>query len=205
MNTMNTRKFQETTQAQRAEDLSILKTRATPLIWQGIALAVLGAVALSFSIFTTFASIVLLGMLLFACAAVQLAHAFSHSQTHGFWGPLFTAILYGVGSFLVLKNPAAGALAITFFLAPLFMVSGIQKMVFALSLQFPQWGWLFVNGIVAFTVGILIFNQLPSASLWVVGTLIGVEIVVAGISMIAMGYKLRSFAKVVSPEVRRAA
>ena len=42
-------------------------------------------------------------------------------------------------------------------------------------IRFPQWGWALLNGAITMLVGIIIYRQLPIDALWVVGLLVGVE------------------------------
>lgn len=195
MSTINIKQFRVSPHIDENEDLLFLEKQSTPLILAGVALAILGVLAISFSVFSTMASIVAIGVILLAAAATELVHAFSRSRSRSFWGTLFSAILYGVGGFLVLLSPAASALTMTLLLAPLFIVIGLQKIFLSISLQFRQWGWTCASGVAGLIVGIMIWNQLPSAALWVFGTLVGVEMLCAGISALATGFALKSLPK----------
>ena len=82
-----------------------------------------------------------------------------------------------------------GALAFT--LAIAFVIMGIFRTVAALVLQFPQWGWALLNGVVTFLAGVIIYKSLPEGALWVIGLLIGLELLFNGWMWIMLGLSLR--------------
>jgi uncharacterized membrane protein HdeD (DUF308 family) len=67
------------------------------------------------------------------------------------------------------------------------------------------WGWFLFDGIVTLLLGILILDRWPSSSLWAIGTLVGVAVLVGGISRIMIAGKIRRAAGVVGGDIRRAA
>jgi uncharacterized membrane protein HdeD (DUF308 family) len=67
------------------------------------------------------------------------------------------------------------------------------------------WGWFLVDGVVTLLLGILILERWPSSSLWAIGTLVGVAVLMGGISRIMLAGKIRKTAVTVGSDVRRAA
>ncbi len=57
------------------------------------------------------------------------------------------------------------------------------------------WGWMTVNAFVTFALGIMILKGWPEASLFVIGILVGIRLVFAGITMLTMGSVGRQVAK----------
>lgn len=158
----------------------------------GLALIAIGVVAVAVAVFSTLASMAFLGSALLIAGIVQGVHAFSSSKEKGFFPTLLVGILYAISGVLILRNPGMTAVMLTFLIAPLFIVAGLFRTIFSLTTQFPQWGWACFSGIVTFAVGIMLWAQWPSSGLWFIGTLVGVEIMMSGISTAAFGMMLRS-------------
>ena len=67
---------------------------------------------------------------------------------------------------------AAGVAAFTLVLAIFFVVEGVFDLVAYFSTRaIPGSGWILFDGIVTLVLGLLVWRQWPSSSLWVMGTL----------------------------------
>jgi len=153
----------------------------------GIALIALGVVCIMGDMTATLATVLALGWLLVIGAIVALVQAFRAYDWSGFWLYFLTALLRGVAGYVLIRYPGSGEVSITILLASLFIVGGIFRTVGAASLRFPSWGWAAFSGIVSFIVGFMLIYQLPTASLWFIGFLVGVDFIFDGISLIALG------------------
>lgn len=80
-------------------------------------------------------------------------------------------------------------------LAGFFIVGGTFRIIMALSERFPSWGWVAFNGAVTLLLGFLIWRQWPEASLWVIGTFVGIDLVLMGTNFLAWGIGFRSASK----------
>jgi uncharacterized membrane protein HdeD (DUF308 family) len=67
------------------------------------------------------------------------------------------------------------------------------------------WGWFLFDAVASFIMGILILVKWPSSSVWAIGTLVGVAVLVGGISRIVIASKIRSGASSIDRAVQRAA
>ena len=154
----------------------------------GIALLVLGAIALGASVAMTIVSMVLLGWLLIIGGVLEGVHAFWRERAWGgFFIDLLTGILYVVVGFMVLANPGEAALALTLLIALFLMFSGLFRIVVALILRFPHWGWLILHGAVNLVLGIAIWRQWPLSGLWVIGLFVGIDMIFNGWSLVMLG------------------
>lgn len=153
----------------------------------GIALLVLGAIALGASVAMTIVSMVLLGWLLIIGGILEGVHAFWRERAWGgFFIDLLTGVLYVVVGFMILANPAETALALTLLIALFLMFSGLFRIVVALILRFPHWGWLILHGAVNLVLGIAIWRQWPLSGLWVIGLFVGIEMLFNGWSLVML-------------------
>jgi len=83
-------------------------------------------------------------------------------------------------------------LVLTLLVACLLMVSGIFKIVAALSHRFAMWGWTLVSGLLDLVLGLMIWMEWPESALWVLGLFLGITLIFRGVNWIALGFGLRS-------------
>ena len=158
----------------------------------GIALVALGVAAILYETTATVVSVFALGTIVFIGGVVMLFSAF---QTRGAGHVilyLLTGALELVVGFVLMEDPTAGALAVTLILSVYFMFSGIYRVITALWMQFPQYGWVVFSGLVTLALGVLLWRQWPAASFWFLGFAVGVNFILFGISWSALALKVRS-------------
>ena len=105
---------------------------------------------------------------------------------------LLIGILYVVLGMAITEAPVDTIMALTMLAAALFIVGGVFRIVSALVLKFPQWGWALLNGVVTALLGIIIFRHFPSSGLFLVGTLVGIDLLFNGLSWIMLSLSVRS-------------
>lgn len=81
----------------------------------------------------------------------------------------------------------------TLLLAAYFTVAGIFRIVDALSLRLPHWGWALANGIITLIFGILVWAQWPVSGLWIIGMFIGIDLIVTGWTQVMLALAVRKF------------
>jgi uncharacterized membrane protein HdeD (DUF308 family) len=153
----------------------------------GVAFIALGVVCIVGDVTATKVSVLTLGWLLVVGAAVALVQSFRTREWSGFFLYFATALLRGVAGYLLIRSPAIGEVVITILLASLFIVGGIFRAVGASTLRFPSWGWMAFSGAVSVLLGFMLIFLLPTASLWFIGFLIGVDFIIDGVSLIVLG------------------
>jgi uncharacterized membrane protein HdeD (DUF308 family) len=159
----------------------------------GALLLLFGCFALAFSVVASLVSVLLVGWLLIFAGAAHIA------GTIGYWQPrrggyvvgLLLGCLCVIAGVLCLINPARSLAAITFILAIYFVGSGIIRLPITVTDRFPGWGWSVVSALAEIALGILILAWLPGASLVVLGTLLGIQLVIAGTTAFITGVTLR--------------
>jgi uncharacterized membrane protein HdeD (DUF308 family) len=157
----------------------------------GIVQIVAGTLALGFAFSATLASVMTLGILLLIAAGAQTAAAIWARDWSGFFLFLLLGVLYAVAGFLTLQHPLLAAEGLTLMLAAAFLIGGVFRIVVALVARFPSWGWVLCNGIVTVLLGIAIWKQWPGSGLWVLGTFVGIDLIVNGVtwSVLAVGVR----------------
>ncbi len=80
------------------------------------------------------------------------------------------------------------AALLTLLLASSLILSGMMRIILGFSMkQGMPWVWVVLSGIVTLLLGLIILNQWPISSLYILGLLLGLDLVFAGASWIGMG------------------
>ena len=90
-----------------------------------------------------------------------------------------------------LRAPLDALLALTLLLACLLMVGGIFKIVTALTFRFAAWGWPLVSGVIDLILGVMIWMELPTSALWVIGLVVGISLIFRGLNWLGIGMVVR--------------
>ncbi|QCE34879.1 HdeD family acid-resistance protein [Acetobacteraceae bacterium] len=186
----------------KAEIGSLLKVNPAWFIGCGIALLILGLLALGAPVFLTLASTVLLGVCLIIGGVVQLVMGFAHSASYYLryhahrWESILTGTCLLIGGLLMCVQPVAGAIFVTAFLGALFIFSGIGQIFVAIhSRHAPGYAWVLFGGVITAFLGVVLFLNLNGASLQFLGFLIAMELLMLGFVALSYGLCLRGLHK----------
>jgi len=157
----------------------------------GIALIVLGVVALAAVGLTTIATVMFLGWLVLIGGVFEAVAAFWARQWSGFFLHLLVGVLYVVVGALMIGHPAAVAAGLTMLLAALFLTGGVFRIVAAVTLRYPNWGWAVLDGAVSLILGGMIWAELPSSAIWVIGTFVGIILLFRGWAWVMFALAVR--------------
>ena len=103
---------------------------------------------------------------------------------------VFLGTLLVVGGLLVWQ-PIAGLAAVGALIGAYYLASGLFHAITAVIDRYEHWGWDLVYGALATLLGVYVLATWPISSLWLVGTLVGIELVLRGIAWIGAGVTLR--------------
>jgi len=76
-------------------------------------------------------------------------------------------------------------------LGAFFVVGGVFRIIGASILRFRNWGWVVFNGGVTLLLGVIVLASWPISGLWVIGLLVGVEMVINGWSWMLFAWATR--------------
>ena len=164
----------------------------------GILLVLCGTAAIvvpPFTIAYTLTTVIVLGVLLMVAGIVTIVSSFWIGKWSGMLMHLLAGILYVVMGFMITERPGVAAMVMTLFIAATFIVLGAFRIASALALRFPQWGWILFNGIITLLLGVVIYRHLRESALWVIGILVGVELLLNGWSWIMLSLAVRKIPK----------
>lgn len=101
------------------------------------------------------------------------------------------AIMVWIG-WEVLGNPIGGLLALTIAVAISFVASGVAKIILGFQLTGSGFGiWVILSGALSLALGVLFLSNILGAAPWLLGVLLGVELISDGVTAIALWYHHR--------------
>jgi uncharacterized membrane protein HdeD (DUF308 family) len=138
----------------------------------------------------------LLGWLLIFGAVAHLIGTFRGGGAQRVLMQLFSAIAFGIGGIYILTHPLLAINTLTVLLAVVIFLVGVFDIItyFRMQRESPS-GWMLVNGIAAVILGALIWVHWPSSSAWAIGTLVGVNLLLTGITRLMFGVAGRKLVK----------
>jgi len=167
---------------------------------EGAVLIVLGATAIVLPPLATLALTILLGWLLLVSGIVGLVTTFGMRTLTSFGWSLLSAVLALVVGGLLLFNPMIAAVSLTLALLVFFLIEGAASIMFALDhrrqMSGGKWGWMMASGVFDLGVGGYIVMGLPDVPAGALGLLVGVNMVVGGVAMIALAERAHARDKV---------
>lgn len=159
---------------------------------QGALMVLAGILALVYPIISAVAVIVLLGWLLIISGVVQGISLIGARHVPHFWLQLISVVLSVVVGVLFLRNPGEGLLTVTLLLIVFFMVEGMSKVIFSLTIRpFPNWGWVLASGIVGILLALYLWASLPVTAIWLLGVLLGIQLICEGAALGYLAWKVR--------------
>jgi uncharacterized membrane protein HdeD (DUF308 family) len=174
-----------------ADDLAHAGEHWGLLMATGILLIVCGMVAIFTPFIASGAAILLLGFLMVVGGLAAIIGGIRHRSSGGLAFYLVTGILAMVAGIVILRNPAESLLVITWLIAIWLLVAGIFRFVSAFF-QKEGRGWLLFGGAVSGLLGLLLLSNIFVNAIWFLGFAVGIEMIFAGWSWLAIGLAARS-------------
>jgi uncharacterized membrane protein HdeD (DUF308 family) len=167
-----------------------------PSILLSILLIIFGFLAITLPTATSIGVALLIGWLVLFGGLVQCIHAFqSKGIGHIVWKLLVAVFYVAAGAYLIAR-PALGLASLTLALAIFFTAEGVVDVVAYLSTRKSGGSaWMLLDGIVTLALGLMIWNRWPGTSLWVIGTLVGINMLMTGITRLMMAVAARKLLK----------
>jgi uncharacterized membrane protein HdeD (DUF308 family) len=159
----------------------------------GVLLVVLGVAALVFSLAATIATVTLNGVLFLIAGGAEIGIGM-HSRG---WGRFFLwvvgGLLYIAAGVLCIVNPVLASVALTILLGAGFIAAGAVRAYLATELPADQpRALVFIAAAVTIVLGLIIVSHWPLDSVYVLGTLLGVDLLFHGVGWVSFGMGLHS-------------
>jgi len=165
-----------------------VRAAARTIFILGITLVILGVLSIIMPMVAGLAAQTIVGLLIIAAGVCWITFAFhAHDWGSGLWETLvgLLAVITGV---MMLKHPLVGLSALTVVVASYFIATGVLKVIFAFRIRMlKSWVWILINGCISILLGLMIDFGWPASSLYVIGTLLGIDLVFGGFSLVQLG------------------
>lgn len=182
-----------------ATPVDVVRQGSTLSIMWGILLVLFGMLAIGSPYLAAIALNVVIGWLIVLAGAVHLTLAFSaHSAGNVIW-KLLVGLAYLAFGIYVILHPVLGVASLTLILASLFLIEGVLNIILFFKMRSMRGSnWMLIDGVITLLLGVMIYAQWPSSSVWAIGTLVGVSMIFSGISRIMLSMAVRKTADVVT-------
>jgi uncharacterized membrane protein HdeD (DUF308 family) len=159
----------------------------------GVLLVVLGVAALFFSLIATIATVTLNGILFLIAGAAEIGIGM-HSRE---WGRFFLWVIGGLvyiaAGVVCIVNPVLASVALTLLLGAGLIAAGVVRatLAFQLPADHPR-ALVFLAAAVTILLGLIIVSHWPLDSIYVLGTLLGVDLLFHGVGWVSFGMGLQA-------------
>lgn len=175
-----------------------IRKNARTAKWVGILLIITGFLSVVAPMSAGISVTMIVGALLTIAGISQLLLAFRA----GSFGEGLVVFLLGVLGLLaglwMLFQPGIALASLTLLLAGYFVIAGIAQAFGAFDVKPDKgWGWLLFSGVVTVLLGVMIWSQFPFSGVWAVGTLVGIQLLMSGITLLTLGSSVGGAARTI--------
>ncbi len=159
----------------------------------GVLLVVLGVAALFFSLVATIATVTLNGVLFLIAGGAEIGIGM-HSRE---WGRFFLwvvgGLIYIAAGVVCIVNPVLASVALTLLLGASLIAAGLVRVYLTMQLpaDHPR-ALVFLAAAVTILLGLIIASHWPLDSVYVLGTLLGVDLLFHGVGWVSFGMGLHA-------------
>src|SRR5260370_15312183 len=175
-----------------------LSARWGLIMFQGVALIILGVLAIAAPMLATIAVEIYVGWLFLIAGVVGLVAMFRADDTAAFLWTLVTAALSLATGVLLLYQPIAGTVTLTLALTAFFVAEGVFQIATSLAYRkaLPStWGWLLASGVSDLILVAIIVTSWPLSTTWVLGLIAGVNLLTSGWAIVMAASAARAAVK----------
>jgi uncharacterized membrane protein HdeD (DUF308 family) len=142
---------------------------------------ILGDVAVATTI-----SVLLLGWVAFFSGIGMLVGALVRLRSSGSWSAALGGGVLAVLGLFILRNPVVGALALTLLAGSMFLAAGVTRVYLAGHFGRGRWVMI-ISGLISVGLGVFVLLNLITATLTLLGILLGVQILIEGMTLLVAG------------------
>ncbi len=153
---------------------------------------ILGILSIAEPLVAALAVVVLVGWILIFAGVAHLVSAFGGGGAKRVVWHVLIALLYLAGGFYFVTHPLMGVNTLTLLLAGIILAEAVIEVIaYFRTRKSGGSAWLLVNALITLLLGGLIWFHWPSSSTWAIGTLLGVNLLITGVSRLLYGMAAR--------------
>jgi uncharacterized membrane protein HdeD (DUF308 family) len=159
----------------------------------GVLLVALGVAALFFSLIATIVTVTLNGALFLIAGAAEIGIGVHSREWARFFLWVIGGLVYIAAGILCIVNPVLASVALTLLLGAGLIAAGVVRalLAFQLPADHPR-ALVFLAAAVTILLGLIIVTHWPLDSVYVLGTLLGVDLLFHGVGWVSFGVGLQA-------------
>jgi uncharacterized membrane protein HdeD (DUF308 family) len=159
----------------------------------GVLLVVLGVGALVFSLIATIVTVTLNGVLFLIAGIAEIGIGVHSRDWGGFFLWVIGGLIYIAAGLLCIINPLLASAVLTLLLGAGLIAAGVVRAYLATQLPADHPHVLvFLSAAVTILLGLIIVSHWPIDSIYVLGTLLGVDLLFHGVGWVSFGTGLHA-------------
>lgn len=172
--------------------IHMVRHASTWSIGWGVLLIIAGMLAIGSPMIAAIAVSILLAWLIVFAGVIHLIVAFHGHRAGSIVWKLLVGIAYLCFGGYLLMHPVLGVASLTLVLAILFLIEGILNIVLFFRMRSIRGSsWVLIDGIITLLLGLMIYLQWPSSSGWAIGTLVGISMIISGVTRVMLSLAVR--------------
>jgi uncharacterized membrane protein HdeD (DUF308 family) len=177
---------------QTGSDTAPLRAKSGWIIALGVVYLIAGFIALGSVMMATVASVLIVGVMMIIAGVAEVFSAFQIKSWGKFLLWALLGVLYIFAGFVTFENPLLAAVLLTLILGASLVASGIMRIFLGFSMKRETpWIWVVLSGVITLLLGLLILARWPVSSLYILGLFLGIDLIMAGVGWIGLGFGLR--------------
>lgn len=161
------------------------------LIVIGVVAIIAGALAIVMPLIGTITAAFVAGAALLVTGIAGLFTAFRRGEGWHMASAFILSLLSIAAGVLIFLQPVAGVLALTTLVIAWFAASGILRIYYGAKNMSDGGGWMVAVGALSLVLAVLLWFGLPFSATWILGVLLGVDLLLWGSLMIAFATRIK--------------
>jgi len=185
------RLFEEIFMAEQSPIDMVRHASTSSIVW-GVLLIIAGMLAISSPMLAALAVNILIAWLIVFAGVVHVIVAFHGHRAGSIIWKLLVGIAYLCIGVYLLWHPVLGVASLTLVLAFLFLIEGVLNIILFFRMRSVSGSsWVLIDGIITLLLGLMIYLQWPSSSAWAIGTLVGISMIISGVTRVMLSLAVR--------------
>jgi len=152
------------------------------ILW-AVVLVLCGIFSLSLPIIAGISTAIVLSILIIIAGVIHLTTGPVAGSFGGYVWRTLVGIVYIIGGIWLFMHPVLGLVSFTLVLGMIFLVEGFLSIVSYFPVRKASGsGWLLFDGIITLLLALLILAHWPSSAAWAIATIVGVNLLISGIT-----------------------
>lgn len=152
----------------------------------GVIFLISGILSIAYPFYSSLGFETLFGAFFLVGGIFQLFGAYEDTHGSGYVWNFCIGVFYILAGVYLLSHPLIGLLALTLILIALFYTQGVLMIIYGIQLRHktPKWIWAVLNGLITVGLAFILTVGYPLSSTWAFGILVGVNLLMFGISIL---------------------